>query len=560
MFKNHRWISMLLIVMGTGFLLVFGKKEQEKESRRNETAEKFTETAILFRQADYEWILNCYPEELGEIFLFDLKETGRCVDSETRKILSEAELEVMENRTLDDMEIKKLGEIPEEVGEFSEAYIVKIRMSIPKMKEKKILEYLVAEYDGHYGVWGIYIDGLNFYLWETHEKILMKKIFCNGNGDISREEEYEYDENMEEEIDYGDGTYAEMQRNYEYDDMGNVVKEIYRDKKGGYVISEYNRRGVLTGKYIVHLDGSITECEYDPQGNIYRRCEYNREGIVRECDEYRRMMRMWYEMTLGWEISSDTSEKETKEVIMDYQYAEIPDNIVWEENMGIEISYYGDGTICGLRRYEYNESGRLTGRNQYFRDGTKLARYEWEYDDQGKLMRELFYDRDGEVECNNEWEYDDAGNIVRERYYGSREEYEYDETGQLIHKTFYGSKGKFSEHEYKYDESGKLVEDMLYAQVYFEGYMKKYEYDTAGNMIQEIHYLDKKESERRKYEYNTQGNCIGMAIYDIWGGEEKLQCSYEYEYDSKGNKVGETVYHADGSIYIHTKYIGIRAE
>ena len=229
--KRSRWISILVIIMGTGLLLWNAIREQEEQAERRRAAKRFTETAILFREDDG-WLLDCYPAGIGEDFLFDLRETERCMDFDTKEFLSGAEVVVVEDGMPRREELKKLEEMSEETGKASGTYRVKVQLLFPETEEERILEYLMLEYNGHYGVFGIHAEGMACYLWEERDKILLEKVFVRSNGDISCREEYRYDDGGKLDMIIVHAGFNDNSRKMyecEYDSAGRLTREDFYD-------------------------------------------------------------------------------------------------------------------------------------------------------------------------------------------------------------------------------------------------------------------------------------------------------------------------------------------
>ncbi len=814
--KYHRLRSILILLLGTAFVLLAAGTERNKQIGQREAAEEFVEAAILFRSGALDSLSERYPEGMGEELVFDLKETLRCLDDETMEKLSEITFETTESRRISGEEAEKLESTLGEAGRAADARWIKVRFFIPGEETERVLECLTAAYDGCYGVWGIDTEGMSVCFWEEREKILLKEVFYDEEGRILDWEEYRYDaegkpvlgvyrgsggrilgksyecgydsgdrlvvetfygSQEKEEVRYkyetyrqgeqvgeiryeyrytyeaddddtgnrywrmtGGGLYAERRYDrkqnkvrelfygeeqkietiwlyeydgegnetgstrkacrddgsierierydeagnlfdekeykengkidcwykyeygsagnllkkirempdgsrteYEYDNVGNLLKEtrydsarrkencetypykllqnyddmgrlatemaydghgscIYRCEYDGagkpvketgysggsqtilheykydsagnltremhsdgaqrypeYSVYEYGRQGVLTREisYCGHTMIDITEEEYDAQGNRFRCSEYGREGTVKYCSECSRMMRGWYVMMRAW-FGTPFGGMQKKNA--GWERPEKLEGIEPEKGHGLEVSYYGDGTICGWVEYVYDEAWNPVEEIYCFRDGTKLAWYKWEYDDKGNPIRKSCSDIKGGTWDSREWEYDETGNVIKEVLgYGIVGEYEYDETGRLERVQ---DSGKLSHcyREYEYDEAGNRIK-CVYHLYGLGGPVYEYEYDEAGNLTGEIYSAGGEAVRKRTYEYDMMGRQIRMSLYRISGGGESLCCYQEYEYDTAGNRKSRTIYHADGSVYIRTEYFynGLRA-
>ena len=98
--KYHRLRSILILLLGTAFVLLAAGTERNKQIGRREAAEEFVEAAILFRSGALDSLSERYPEGMGEELVFDLKETLRCLDDETMEKLSEITFETTESRRI----------------------------------------------------------------------------------------------------------------------------------------------------------------------------------------------------------------------------------------------------------------------------------------------------------------------------------------------------------------------------------------------------------------------------------------------------------------------------
>ena len=226
--KGCRLIRVLFLFIGTGFILLVGRSEIERQARRNEAAERFIKTAILFQSADFDGLSDCYPVEIGEDFVFDLNETYRCLDFKTKEILSEVTFEIAESRRLNKEESERIESVLEGANKFSGACWTKVRLSIPGREMEQILECMILEYDGHYGVWGIHTDDLDFYLWENREKILLMTAYYDEEGRMWDWTEYRYNNNGNPEIEifYLNNDEIHSWKTYEYDLSGELVEEV----------------------------------------------------------------------------------------------------------------------------------------------------------------------------------------------------------------------------------------------------------------------------------------------------------------------------------------------
>ena len=170
--------------------------------------------------------------------------------------------------------------------------------------------------------------------------------------------EFNKEGNFEEAIYYDfDGSIFE-ESTYEYDEEGDLVKEISLDPAGVYLKSTY-------------------EYKYDQAGNQVEKIVYNTDG--------------------------------SKNDLYTYEYDEA-------RNLVKEIRYSPDGSIFEESTYEYDEAGNLV--KEIVHDIPFDFKSTYEYDDKGNLVKRFDYESEGLLirwtnERKETYDYDEEGSIVK---------------------------------------------------------------------------------------------------------------------------------------------------
>lgn len=291
-------------------------------------------------------------------------------------------------------------------------------------------------------------------LWDTNKFVR----YDNGNVSYVYEHDCVYEGDIlltESETYYaGDGQITRrVEREYEYDNQGNLLREIS---------STYNGEETHTG---------IEEYIYDEFQNLLSVIIYDENGNIAGPSE-------------------------------EYEY-----NTKGELIKG--IYYYNDGRIAAVYTYEYYETGELFKERFYCYDhDSQEIDYviEEEYDMSGDTIKHVKSDSDGTIKTNL-CEYDALGNEIKVTYYDGEfvEEIlvsEYDANGNLLRATFYdGQNNVVAQDEYIYDEKGNVVEFIYTGDGITEGV--KCVYDAKGNRVQMMEYDWQGDMETYEAEYVT---------------------------------------------------------
>lgn len=552
-------VMILFLLIGTGFLLTFGGWERKKQEKRNEAAEKFIKTAVLFQSTDYEGLSDCYPDEIGEDFIFDLKETYHCLDTVTKEILPKVTFEVAESRELNEEELEKQRDIPEGAGLVSGGCWVKVELFIPGEEMEQILECMVLEYDGHCGVWGIRSDDMEFYLWEDREKILLKYADYDEEGQRWSWTEYRYDDrgNLKIEVDYLYQDKILSWRTYDYDASGELTGEVYY---------WYENSGNLKKEEIRYKYRKEYSYPYDGCENTVRKIRYEyRSEYENVRDDHGRQ---YWEMEDGglWE---KTVYNENEEEIRWFRYGDGEDVKIEctyeydeEGNKTAEIrdTYYDNGSIKLSEKYD--EAGRLVSETEYDAEGGGNSWRRYEYDQTGNITADIRRGQDGDWK-KYEYQYDNVGNLRREIFYNGEQKEGVSKRYGYTYDTTYDDEGKgrtiagFDEkgkliYKGEYDERGYLIREIGYDSA--GKILHEYEYDKEGNLTLEIHrdrkYGDYLEEEYSAFEYDEKGGLTRKFVYN----PAKTGDIFEYEYDAWGNVLRYNVYSENGRIINCNEY------
>ena len=295
--------------------------------------------------------------------------------------------------------------------------------------------------------------------WESDE---------DGAKTIISEDEYSHREKEEPEdeaesaaIEEDDSKRAGESKNSEPVTVVTKATSYSGENLSGWSEYEYDSAGNLLGWKYYNADGSFRwrkEYEYDRAGNPVKLIWYDVNGVIIDCNEYRR-----------------------------YDSA---------GNQVEYIHYYEDGRISVWYEYEYDGAGNQTKQIDYWgKAGSHYGReygslagwYEYEYDSAGNQVKQISYYSDG---CINWWR-----------------EYEYESTGNLMSVVTHNGNGSKYRwwHEYEFDSNGNKTRDTEYDE--YSGHddprvMKEYEYDSEGNLTKMIEHSGENWS-RTEYEYIT---------------------------------------------------------
>lgn len=180
----------------------------------------------------------------------------------------------------------------------------------------------------------------------------------------------------------------------------------------------------------------------------------------------------------------------------------------------------GNGDIASNTLKIYNKEGNLTEEHSYDYDGSLMEKWVAKYDDKDILTEAYVYSPENRLLQKNVFSYDKKGNLTEMKSYNSsgsidgKATYKYDEKKNKIEEAWYNSEGHFNfKTLYKYDTKDKLVEEKYYdgERLYATTTCK---YDGKGNFIER---LGKDEITDYKwtyqYTYDTKGNWIKKVEY-----------------------------------------------
>lgn len=466
-----------------------------------------------------------------------------------------------------------------------------------------IVEY---EYDGDECI-------LERMLGKDKEPVISKKYHCAGFSHSYNEDE----EGRQETTWYLDVDGEPMVRSdlgimcvcKRYDDFGRLVGEDYYDKDTG-----------SQTKPVLCKEGGYASFEnkYDERGNCVRTVYRDKEGgltlrrdegyaVVKNVfDDLGRCIRVSY---YGRDFDIDADNKQMDENVQtdgvqtvnerdaDSIQTAAEDQVKHDANQSALVFHAEYG--CAEFRYCYDAVGNRTDisyadtdRNVMVRRDLSFARMHREYDGQGNLVTESYYDVNNNPTARREegyasvkWKYmngkcieavyfDTNGNPVLRKDQGfAIERWLYDELGQCISDAYYDTKGKpvinkkylCAVFEYEYDNRGYRT-DIWYRDMRGEimvrpdlGYAHEIkEYDNRGNTIRGFYYDDEERLTLTKEggiayfedQYDDQGNCLGGKCYGK-NRELKVRKDRGYAlcknvYDRYGQWVAAYYYGTDG--------------
>ena len=229
--------------------------------------------------------------------------------------------------------------------------------------------------------------------------VTSKEITYDGDGKVSSVTTYEYNEYGNMTVMNTEGMFSDRtEYKYEYDENGNIVKDVILDEDGSIVnIStyEYDAAGnQIKRGYKNESLGSEGEeiSEYDTDHNLMKTTDYDEDGTIKEIYLYE------YDNDMLIKFGSYNADGSLN---WDSIYEYDSDGKVIKEVGSLSI----DGVIySSIEEHEYDADGNLI--KTYFYDGDELASWkEYENNDNGKQTKCTCHGVDGSIYYIEETEY-----------------------------------------------------------------------------------------------------------------------------------------------------------
>ena len=298
---------------------------------------------------------------------------------------------------------------------------------------------------------------------------------------------------------------------FTYEDANVNVTERRFDKDGNF--KAYAERVEHNADFTVW---QYEHSYFDYDGNIIDQSfvkEVNNEDYtVRKeyiySDEYQNLL--WYNV---WDIEHMTFIENGETV---------------DEGLGKKVTqFYPDGSLMGYTLFTFDSKGRVIKQEEYYPSGK--IKY---------VATSTFYDKNGRAEDRKEYvgiSYEEDGT---ESWKGV---IKYREDGQVTEELSYNHGLLDTRVVHLFDANGKETRAEDYNA---EGVLLFYatmDYDSKGNVIQEVYYENDGSFFRKDtYEYNSNNQRTKESSYETWDGK-----TYETinKYDSNGNliKITKTV-------------------
>ncbi|MDA8773505.1 hypothetical protein N9N03_00030 [Chlamydiia bacterium] len=312
---------------------------------------------------------------------------------------------------------------------------------------------------------------------------------------------------------------------YEYDVLGNVIKEkkpsgaitesiyngislpikhTYHD--GTYELFTYNDDGVLTKQ--VFRDGTSEEYEYDVLSRMIKRVFKDNNGVV-----------------IDNEVLEHDRFFKKKQVLND------------------------DET-----EYGYDNAGRLISEVQYDKSDDKIVSYG--YDSYGNINKEVTSTSNEDSVITTHYQFDVFGNCIHqfsELPSGKKIESincEFDDDNNLIKKEVLCSENDRSTWEYEYDGFGNITLERNPMGIEKQSLYRSVGLNGGGYMVEERE--DILPSYRRKALIDSYGHVIKLVIFD---NDSICVKDVEYRYNVTGNCVGENERVLDVNTNVTNRYI-----
>ncbi|TEB06806.1 tRNA3(Ser)-specific nuclease WapA precursor [Pelotomaculum schinkii] len=372
------------------------------------------------------------------------------------------------------------------------------------------------------------------------------------------------------------------QTRYIYDVYGNVIEEQkyldnwtdYVSDKSSYDDNNPARHGQFNGLYLTR---KWVEGVKNADGNLVDAKLGNSAGVIDEISKYDLMGNLLekhdgvgnatsYQYDIVGRLLKETNCDGTFKSL---SYNDAENSVVFTNEKGDSLKRDYDGfgnliyeqdTSSGemLKQFEYDQKFKLakeTGPNN--KNTTSYS-----YNDEGKLLRKEVKDNSGALLAAESYIYENA--FAAAKYNKITKNVQGDTNSPSQITTTYENKYGFTEKQgkmhdgkeyldtFKYDYLGHKIEEKsarAYAESWTEPYTKKYQYDYAGNVVQE---------------YNIKGDYITTAydslgrkikVTDIKGNKSSTPYSTTYVYDNLGRLIKENIPFEDVN---GTKYYTIK--
>jgi len=201
------------------------------------------------------------------------------------------------------------------------------------------------------------------------------------------------------------------------------------------------------------------------------------------------------------------------------------------------------------RIFSYDEKGNKTEENWFRYDNGFYMKSIFKYNDNGKLIEENIYDFNGSPYIKVTYKYNNNGvkieiDLLNSEYtLFQKKIYKYNYNGNIIVSiiekpyNFISDSLRLSETKI-YNNKGYLIEESDTSAQDFLSYIKKYKYDSKGNLI-----------EKKEYDYNgklKEGEYTkDFIIYDNYS----IKYKYDFDFDKKGNWIKKIEYHNEKPCY-----------
>ena len=246
-------------------------------------------------------------------------------------------------------------------------------------------------------------------------------------------------------------------------------------------------------------------CEYDGNGSLIKKTEYDSDG----------------------------------EVICVYEY--VNGNLVRKDSLSLKL----------ISEYTYNDKNQMIQWAETYTAYEEPYVYEefYKYDDEGHKVWEG-YDR---YHPNQTWEYDSNGNLIKQSVNNgsTKIEYQYDEQGLLLCEIHYevimwNTERIYSYTKNTYDDEGRILKiEEIYLDYDEEGNVEKseterlYVYSYYGNTKREDAYYKDEWYMTQLWNYDEAGNEIKHMVFEKCNEGVRMSAWEVTEYDAQNRVTKE---------------------